>query len=72
MRGWTKWAIAIAITTLAMGLNTGGLNFAGDLSMPGVPTGALNKFSSALSATNELSQHLSDLSGNVTGSLFVL
>ena len=49
-------------------LNTGGLNFGGDLSMPGVPTGALNKFSGALSATNELPQNLSDLSGNVTGS----
>jgi tetratricopeptide (TPR) repeat protein len=49
-------------------LNTGGLNFGGDLSIPGVPTGALNKFSGALSATNELPQNLSDLSGNVTGS----
>jgi hypothetical protein len=45
--------------------NTAGLNFGGDLSMPGVPTGGLNKFSGALSGTNE---NLSYLRGSVTGS----
>jgi hypothetical protein len=36
--------------------------------MPGVPTGALNKFSGTLTPTNELPSSLSDLSGSVTGS----
>ena len=48
--------------------NPGGLDLGGALRAPGEPTGGLNTFNGRLTATNELPQNLSNLSGGVTGS----